>query len=115
MEWASTINRQLEKVLYFSKPLEDEAVMVSINNHFKGVLGFSGVSDLGFLLIFDIWYDINKGSGSTLKSMYSQNITISTGSSHLMGLCHNIWCNNSMENSFCGVAFVIMTFILFLP
>ena len=42
------------------------AVMMSTNNHLKGVLKFSGVFDLDFLLIVDIWHDVRKISESNL-------------------------------------------------
>ena len=38
--------------------LEDIDVMVSINTHLKGVLGFGGVFDIEFLLIVYICHDV---------------------------------------------------------
>ena len=38
-----------------------------MNTHFKAVLGFIGVFDIGFLLIVDIWHDMEKVSESTLR------------------------------------------------
>ena len=40
--------------MYFVKLLEDIAIMMSMNTHLKGVLGFSGVLDPEFLFIFEI-------------------------------------------------------------
>ena len=40
--------------------------MTSMNNHLKGVLDFGGVFDLDFLLIVEIWHDVQKISGFTL-------------------------------------------------
>ena len=36
------------------------AGIMSVNTNLKGVLGFSGVFDMGFLLIVDIWHDFQK-------------------------------------------------------
>ena len=45
--------------------------MMPMNNHLKGVLGFESDFDLGFLLIVDIWHDVQKGSGYTLSQYLS--------------------------------------------
>ena len=51
LELASRINRSLKSVVYFNNVLEDMADMMCSKTHFRGILGFSGVSDLAFLLI----------------------------------------------------------------
>ena len=76
--------------------------MMSINSHLKGVLVFSGVFDLGFSLTVDIWYDVHKGSGSTLRSKYCQTLAVSLVISYLLDLCPNLWCNNSRAILFLG-------------
>ena len=76
--------------------------MLSMNTYFKGVLGFSGVFDLGFLLIFYIWHDVQKGSGSTLRSISFQTFTVSPSRRFPFS---NILCNNSRSISFLGFYF----------
>ena len=103
----------LENVVSFFKLLEHKAGMMSMDNHLKGVLVFSGVFDLCFLLIVEIWHDVQKGSGSTPSSTSCQILEVSLASSDLLELCPNLWCNNPREISI--FLFFIVTFLLFLP
>ena len=48
------------------KLLEDVDGMISMDAPLKSALGFRGVFDIYFLFIVDIWYDLQKGSESTL-------------------------------------------------
>ena len=80
--------------------MEHKYVIMYINTHLKGVLIFIGFSDLGFLLIVEIWHTVQKVSGSTLISIFWQRLTVSPYISDLLDLCSNLWWNNSRENFF---------------
>ena len=67
--------------------MEEMACMMSMKTYLKGVQGFRGVFNLGFLLIVEIWHYVQKGSGSTLSSMYFQIFSVSSSSSDLLNLC----------------------------
>ena len=79
--------------------------MISMKTYLKGVLGFSGVFGLDFLLTVEIWHDVHKVSGPTLSSMSCKILSVSPSSSDLVNLCPNIWCNNSRYILFLGVFF----------
>ena len=85
--------------------MKDMSAMININTHLKGVLVFSDVLDIGFLLIFRIWHYVQKGSGSILISMYFQTIIISLSSGNVVNPCPNLWCNNSRKSFFLGICF----------
>ena len=70
-------------------------VIISIKTHLKGAFGFSGILDLAFLFIEDIWHEMQKGSRSILSSTYSHTLVVSPSNNDLVDLCPNIWCNNS--------------------
>ena len=63
--------------MYFVKLLEVLYGMMSMKNHLKGVLGFSGILNIGFLLIVYILHDAHKGSGSTMGSISCQIFVLS--------------------------------------
>ena len=79
--------------------------MMSMNTHLKCALGFSGVFDTGFLLIFDIWHDVQKGSVSSLSLISWQTFSVYPAISNLMDPCPNIWCNNYKGTLFLGICF----------
>ena len=88
------------------------AGIISMNTHLKGVLVFSGVFDLEFLLIVDKWHDVQKGSGSTLRTAYCQTSTVSPFSTYLVNMFPNIWCNISIESFFLRICFCDFEFYL---
>ena len=90
MDFWNKIKSKLEKVLPFVKLLEYVASMMYMKTHLKYVLGFIGVFDLVFLFIVDIWNDMKKGPGSTLRSISWQTFKVSPASSDLVDLCTNI-------------------------
>ena len=51
--------------------------IISIKTHLKRTFGFSGFSDLAFLLIEEILYYVQKGYGSILSSVSSQTLAVS--------------------------------------
>ena len=48
----STVDRSVAKIVSFVKLLEGMAGIMSMNTHLKGVLGFRGVFDLDFYLLW---------------------------------------------------------------
>ena len=64
--------------------------IVSIKTHLKGAFGFSGILDLAFLYIEEIFYEVQKGSGSILSSTSSQTLTVSPAINDLVDLCLNL-------------------------
>ena len=58
--------------------------------HLKGAFVLSGILDLAFLFIEEIWHDVQKGSGYILSSTSSQILSVSTRSL-LAGDTDNIW------------------------
>ena len=69
--------------------------IISIKTHLKGAFGFSGILDLAFLFIEEIWQEVQKGSGSFLSSISSQTLALSSDNNDLVDMCPNLWCNNS--------------------
>ena len=51
LEYESTINKWLEKVVTLINLLGDVDVIISIKNQLKGASGLSGILDLAFLFI----------------------------------------------------------------
>ena len=68
--------------------------IIPIKTHFKGAFVLSGILDLSFLFIEEIWHDVQKGSGSILSSISPKTFTVSPANNDLVDLCPNIWCNN---------------------
>ena len=69
--------------------------IISIKTHLKGDFYFSGISDLAFLFIEEIWHDVQKGSGYILSSISSQTISVSPANNDMVDLWPNLWCDNS--------------------
>ena len=69
--------------------------IISIKPHLNGAFGLSGILDLAFLFIEEIWHDVQKGSGSILSSTSSQTLAVSPANNELVDLCSNLWCKNS--------------------
>ena len=85
--------------------------VVSINTHLNGFLSFISVFDIEFLLIIEIWHDVQKGSGSTLRSMSCQKLAVYPAISELVDLYPNLLWNSSREIIFLGFSFVVLTFL----
>ena len=69
--------------------------IISIKTYFKGDFGLSGILDLAFLFIEEIWHDVQKGSGYILSSTSSQTLALSPANNDMVYLCPNLWCSNS--------------------
>ena len=54
-----------------------KAGILSMNTQLKGFPSFSCVFDIVFMLIVDIWHDLQKGSGSTLSSISCETLYVS--------------------------------------
>ena len=81
--------------------------IISIKTHLKGAFGFSGILDLAFLFIEEIWHDVQKGSGYILSSIFSQKLAVSPANNDLVDLWPNLWCYNSRAIFFlAGIFFV---------
>ena len=64
--------------------------IISIKTHLKGAFGFSGILELAFLFIEDIWHDMQKGSGSILISTSSHTLAVSPAMNYLVDMCPNL-------------------------
>ena len=62
--------------------------------HLKGAFGFSGILDLAFSFIEEIWYDVQKGSRYIISSISPQTLSVSPAKNDLVDLWPNLWCNN---------------------
>ena len=69
--------------------------IISIKIHLKGAFGLSGILDLAFLFIEEIWHDVQKGSGYIFSSISSSTLPVSPANNYLVDLWPNLWCNNS--------------------
>ena len=58
------------------KLLGDVDGIIFIKTHLKGAFGFSGILDLAFLSVEEIWHDVQKGSGYILSSISSQTFSV---------------------------------------
>ena len=86
--------------------------IISIKTHLKGAFGFSGILDLAFLFIEDIWHEVQKGSGSILSSTSPHTLAVSPANNDLVDLCPNIWCSNSKAIFFLdGIFFFYISLI----
>ena len=88
---------------------------IFIKTHFKGDIGLSGISDLAFLFIEEIWHDVQKGSGSILSSTSSQTLAVSPANNYLVDMCPNIWCSNSKAIFFLAGNFFFFDFSMIFP
>ena len=66
-----------------------------LKTHLNGAFGLSGILDLAFLFIKEIWHDVQKGSGSIISYKSSQTLAVSPANKDLVDMCPNFWCNNS--------------------
>ena len=65
--------------------------IIFIKTHLKGVFGLSGILELAFLFIENIWHYVQKGSGYILSSTSSQKLAVSPSNNDLLDLCPNIY------------------------
>ena len=64
--------------------------IISIKTHLKGDFGLSGILDLAFLFIEEIWHDVQKGYGNIISSTSSQTLAVSPANNDLVDLWPNI-------------------------
>ena len=76
----------------------------------EGEFGFNGFLDIYFLCIGYMWYDVQKGSGSSICSISYQTFAVSPAINDLVDLCPNIWCNISKETFLLGATFFDLSF-----
>ena len=57
---------------------------ISLKNNLKGAFGLSGILELDFLFIEEIWHDVQKGSGYILSSTSSQTFAVSPANNDLV-------------------------------
>ena len=69
--------------------------IISIKTHLKGDFGFSGILDLSFLFIEEVWHDVQKGSGYIIRSVSFQTLALYPANNDLVDMWPNIWCSNS--------------------
>ena len=70
--------------------LGDVAGITSIKTHLKGDFGFIGTFDLAFLLIEEIFQEVQKRSASICSSESSQTLAVSPAIKDLVDLCPNL-------------------------
>ena len=70
--------------------LGDVDGLISIKTHVKGAFGFSGILDLAFLFIEEIFHEVQKGSGYILSYTSSQTLSVSPSIKDLVDLCPNL-------------------------
>ena len=90
--------------------MEDISGMVYMNTHLKYILGFRGFFNIGFLLVVEIWHDMQKVSGYNLRSMPWQNNLVASVSIDLVYICPNLWCNHFRETFLFGICFCKFNF-----
>ena len=66
------------------------AVDGTIKTHLKGAFGLSGILDLAFLFIEEIWNNVKKGSGSILSYTSSQTLEVSPDNNDMVDMCLNL-------------------------
>ena len=74
----------------FVRLLGDVEGITSIKTHLKGAFGFKGTLDLAFLLIEEIFQEVQKGSASICSSASSQTLAVSPAIKDLVYLCPNL-------------------------
>ena len=102
-------------MVYFVNILEDMAGMVSMNTHLKGVLVFSGVFDIVFCGLFRYDNMFRKGQDLPLDKFLYKNLQYLQP---LVTLWTCVLISDAIileKVSFGVFAFMILTFILFLP
>ena len=60
--------------------------IMPIKTHLKGDFGFSGLLDIAFLFMEEIWNDVQKWSGPILSSIYSQTLVVSPDNNDLVDM-----------------------------
>ena len=61
-------------------------VLYPLKTHLKGDFGLSGILDLAFLFMEEIWHDVQKGSEYILRSSSSQTLLVSPTNNDLVDL-----------------------------
>ena len=89
--------------------------IISIKTHLKGAFGLSGILDLAFLFIEEIWHDVQKGSGYILSSTSYQTLSVPPANHDLLDLCPNLWCSNSKAIFFLAGNLFFFDISLILP
>ena len=89
--------------------------IISIKTHLKCDFEFSGISDLAFLFIEEIWHDVKKGSGYILSSISSQKLALSPANNDMVDLWPNLWCNHSRAIFFLAGNFFFFDVSLIFP
>ena len=89
--------------------------IISIKTHLKGAFGLSGILDLAFLFIEEIWHDVQKGSGYILSSTSYQRLVLSPADIDLVDLCPNLWCSNSNAIFFLACNLFFFDFSMIFP
>ena len=64
--------------------------IIIIKTHLKGALGLSGILDLFFLFIEDIWHVVQKEYGSIISSINSQTLAVSPANNDPVDLWPNL-------------------------
>ena len=88
---------------------------ISIKTHLKGAFGLSGIFDLAFLFIEEIWHDVQKGSGSILSYTSFQTLSVPPVNNYMVYLCPNLWCSNSKANLFLAGNLFFFVFSVIFP
>ena len=86
-----------------------------METHLKGAFGLSGILDLAFLFIEEIWHDVQKGSGSIISSTSSQILAVSPANNDMVDLCPNLWYSNSKAIFFLAGNLFFFDFSLIFP
>ena len=60
--------------------------IISIKTHLKGDFGSSGILNIAFLLIEEIFHDVKKGYGYNLSSLSYQKLVVSPANNDLVDL-----------------------------
>ena len=89
--------------------------IISIKTHLKGAFDLSGILDLAFSFIEEIWHDVQKGYESILIYIHSQTSAVSPANNDLVDLWPNLWCNNSKAIFFLAGDFVFFDISLIFP
>ena len=88
--------------------------IISIKTHLKGAFGLSGILDLAFLFIEEIWHEVQRGSGYILSSTSSHTLAVPPANNDLVDLCPNLWCSNYKAIFFlAGNLFFFDIFLIF--
>ena len=89
--------------------------IISIKTHLKDAFGLSGILDLAFLSIEEIWYDVQKGYVFIISSVYSQTLAVFPVNNDLVDLWPNLLCDNYIESFFQDGNLFVLGISLILP